>query len=111
MKELTSGQITEMAIEELTRRGFECWRSNNIAVKGRKFIGKKGCADITGYHNITGLRLECEVKKIGDDLSNDQIIFLNGISDAGAHALIAFDNGNGGIIIGSIAEYYRFRIK
>jgi len=111
MKELTSAEITEMAITQLKYLGFEVWRANNIAVKGRKFIGKRGCADITGYHKQTGRRLECEVKKIGDDLSAEQKKFLIEISEAGGNAYVAFDNGNGSIRIDDIWSYYRLRIK
>lgn len=111
MKQLTAGQITEMAMNELTARGFEVWRQNQAHIKGRKFRGKLGASDITGYHRYTGIRLECECKTIGDVLSDDQKAFLISISEANAHALVAFDNGNGGIHIGTIYDYYRLRIK
>jgi len=111
MKELTASEITEKAIKELEKRGFHVWRANNIAVRGRSFIGKRGCADITGYHKITGIRCECEVKKIGDILSEDQKTFLRSIKEANAHALVAYDNGNGGIYISSLEEYFVKRIK
>lgn len=100
-----------MALKELKLRGFDAWRANNLAVRGRAFIGRKGCGDITGYHKITGVRLEVEVKKIGDVLSDDQKKFLESIRMANAYALIAHDNGNGGIYISTVAEYLVKRIK
>lgn len=111
MKQLTAGEITEQAMCRLKENGFEVWRHNQIGKTNRKFKGAKGCADITGYHKVTGIRLECEVKKIGDKLSDEQKEFLEKIKAANAHALIAHDNGNGGILITSVWDYYRLRIK
>ncbi len=105
MKELTEGEIIKQAIAELSFRGFEMWRSKQPSKKGRQFLGKKGAADITGYHRYTGIRCECEIKTIGDSLSDDQKNFLHDVQNAGGYALIAHDNGNGGIYISSIAEY------
>lgn len=50
-KQLTKGFIRESAIKELTWRGNTVWIQNNLAVKGRKFIGKRGQADVIGYRN------------------------------------------------------------
>jgi hypothetical protein len=86
-KHLTKGEITESAIKELTYRGFDCWPENNLAVKGRKFTGRKGKPDIIGFHQrMSGQFMGCEVKTINDIFSADQIIFLNNLLDAGGAA-------------------------
>lgn len=54
-KELTKAQIRASAIKELTWRGYTVWVQNNLAVRGRKFIGKRGQADIMGFRNKDGL--------------------------------------------------------
>lgn len=54
LQELTKGAIRESALKELSYKGYEVWRQNNIAVKGRKFIGRKGVSDIMGFNKRTG---------------------------------------------------------
>lgn len=93
-KEFSASEITQYAIKVLTLQGYCVWRNNNLAVKGRTFIGRKGCADITGFKRGTGVRIEVEVKKIGDVLSQDQRKFLSEVSEAGGIALIASQNGS-----------------
>lgn len=88
-KQYTASEITQTAIKILSLNGFEVWRNNNLAVKGRKFIGRKGVADITGYEKHTGKRLECEVKAGNDILSKDQHEFLSDVALHGGYALIA----------------------
>jgi hypothetical protein len=83
----------------LTHRGWNCWRQNQIRVPGRKFIGRKGQADIIGFNRYTGLFMACEVKTAGDILSNDQKVFLMELKHAGGISLIAEDDGKGGVII------------
>lgn len=86
---LTKGQIRESAIMELTWRGVKCWRQNNIAVRGRTFIGELGLPDIIGHHRQTGLFVGAEVKTITDKLSGAQKKFLADLKDAGGLSLIA----------------------
>lgn len=93
-KPLTKGQIRESAITELTLKGFHCWKQNNLAVKGRKFIGEPGLSDIMGFHKLTACVLACEVKTLNDRLSEDQIKFLNKVKQSGGHALIAIQSNN-----------------
>ncbi len=94
IKELTKGEIRESAIKELTWRQCTVWVQNNLAVPGRKFIGKRGQADVIGFTK-TGLIVACEVKTIGDRLSDDQIKFLNDVKTAGGIALIACQSPTG----------------
>lgn len=94
---MTTNEITKSALEELTLKGFECWRSNNIAVRGRIFIGRKGVSDILGFQirPATGIMMLCEVKGGGDTLSKEQIELLNTAKKAGAFCFIATVDKNG----------------
>lgn len=94
IKPLTKSQIRVSAITELTYRGFTVWVQNNLAVPGRKFIGKRGQSDLIGYRNRDAVMCACEVKTLSDRLSTDQILFLNDVKKAGGIALIALQAGN-----------------
>ncbi len=94
MKEFTASEITEHAIKVLTLLGYKCWRSNNLAVKGRKFIGQKGVGDITGYRTFSGTRLEAEVKTKKDKLSQSQIDFLNEAKSNGCDVYLCTQEKN-----------------
>src|SRR5687768_6618909 len=94
MKVLTKGQITKSALTELKLRGANVWQQNNLAVPGRRFIGRKGVPDIIGFVNATCLFVACEVKTIDDVFSDDQIVFMNEIKKAGGIALIATQEFN-----------------
>jgi hypothetical protein len=95
IKELTKGEIRESAIKELTWRGHTVWIQNNIAVRGRKFIGRKGQADVMGFRNSDAVIVACEVKTMGDRLSDDQIKFLNEVKKAGGLAYLACQSETG----------------
>lgn len=90
---LTKAQIRESALKELAWRGFDCWINNNLAVRGRKFIGRRGVADLIGVTK-DGRWVACEVKTLNDRLSSDQILFLNDIKKAGGEAFIACQVGD-----------------
>lgn len=90
--ELSKSVITRDALMELSFRGCFVWRNNNIAIRGRKFIGERGVPDITGFHKKTGVAVYCEVKTINDRFSMDQIIFMNRAKLAGCHCLVASDD-------------------
>lgn len=94
IKVLTKGEITKSALTELKLRGANCWMQNNLAVRGRKFIGRKGVSDIIGFVINTGLFVAVEVKTLNDVFSDDQIIFMNEIKKAGGIALIATQEFN-----------------
>lgn len=80
--DLTASEISKLVMLCYSQR-YELWRQNNLAVPGRKFIGKKGAGDLTGYEIETGIRVEIEIKKVGDVLSDDQAEFLIRISEKG----------------------------
>lgn len=90
---LTKAHIRASAITELTWRGHDVWINNNLAVKGRKFIGRRGVADIIGISK-DGRWVVAEVKTLNDTLSPDQIIFLNDIKNSGGLAYTAVQVGN-----------------
>lgn len=94
IKELTKAQIRTTAIKMLTWSGCTVWVQNNLAVRGRKFIGKRGQADLMGYRNKDGVIVACEIKTLNDRLSDDQILFLNDVKKAGGLAYIACQEGN-----------------
>lgn len=95
IKELTKATIRASAIKELTWRGNTVWIQNNLAVKGRKFIGKRGQADIIGYRNKDAVMVVAEVKTLNDRLSSDQIDFLNDVKKAGGLVYIACQGDSG----------------
>lgn len=86
---LTKGHITKIALETLAYRNCYVWRQNNIAVKGRTFIGLKGVPDIIGFHNISGIAVYCEVKTLTDKFSEYQIDFMRKAKKAGCFCMLA----------------------
>jgi hypothetical protein len=97
IKDLTKSTIRESAIKELTWRGYNCWRQNNIAVRRRTFIGRYGVSDIMGFCKKTGRIVTVEVKTTGDRLSDDQIKFLNEVKESGGLAYIACQSATGAV--------------
>ena len=85
---LTASELTKMMIDYLTSKGLSVWRNNNLAVKGRSFIGKKGVPDIIGYDRKHGQFVACEIKKLGDRISPDQLIFLTQLGIAGGLSML-----------------------
>lgn len=94
IREMTKGEITKSAMTELKLRGVNCWMQNNLAVPGRKFIGRKGVSDIIGFNSKTGLFVACEVKTVNDEFSDDQVLFLTQVKQAGGIAIVAIQEGN-----------------
>jgi hypothetical protein len=86
---MTTAEITKHALTEMGLRGAEAWRNNNIAVRGRTFIGRKGVPYIIGFVRATGVFVMCEVKNRGDKLSQDQIELLNMGYSAGCVTVVA----------------------
>lgn len=91
MKELTASQITKTAMRLLENNKCFIWRNNNLAVKGRSFIGLKGVPDIVGFQKFTGVAVYCEVKTKSDKFSEYQVNFLNKAKTSGCHCLVAID--------------------
>jgi hypothetical protein len=96
---MTTNEITKAALKELDLRGVEAWRQNNIAVRGRTFIGRKGVPDLLGFVRNTGLLVCTEIKGPSDYLKPAQIEFLNMVKKAGAIALIATLDEKGKFIL------------
>lgn len=96
---LTKGQIREAALKYFRANKVNCWRQNNTSpTRKRTFIGKYGVPDIIGYMMDGGAEMfACEVKTIGDRLSDDQKRFLIELNAAGGFGYIATDDGKGGI--------------
>ena len=88
MAYLTAADLTKMMMEYLKSRGNDVWRNNNLAVKGRSFIGRKGVPDIIGYSKKYGQFIGCEVKAIGDRPSVEQMEFLTNLGMCGGIAML-----------------------
>lgn len=96
IKTLAKAVIRASAIKELTWRGHDVWINNNLSVKGRKFIGRRGVSDVIGITK-DGRWVACEIKTLNDRLSPDQIDFLNDVKKAGGEAYVACQGNNGQI--------------
>lgn len=88
MAYISASELTKMMMDYLKENGFEVWRNNNLAVRGRAFIGRKGVPDIIGYSKKYGHFVCCEIKAIGDRLSSDQMVFLEELAYAGGTAML-----------------------
>ena len=94
-KHYTASELTEYALNQLTMMGCIVWRQNNLAVRGRKFIGMKGMPDIIGFHRVGGKAVWCEVKTINDKLSEFQTDFLDFAKLSGCHTFICTQDRDG----------------
>ena len=88
MAYLSASNLTKMMLDFLKDGGNEVWRNNNLAVRGRAFIGRKGVPDIIGYNKKYGYFVCCEIKAIADRLSADQMVFLEELSMSGGTAML-----------------------
>ena len=84
----TASELTKMMLDYLRDNGNDVWRNNNLAVRGRTFIGRKGVPDIIGYSKKYGTFVACEVKAIGDKISSEQLMFLNDLAYSGGIAML-----------------------
>lgn len=98
IKELTKGEIRASAIKELQYRGVTCWKQNNLAVRGRIFIGERGLPDVIGFTK-TAVFVGCEIKTLNDRLSDEQKKFLTNLKKAGGVALIARQSNTGAVVL------------
>ena len=87
MAYLTASELTKMMIDYLNEKGGDVWRNNNLAVKGRTFVGRKGVPDIIGFNTKYGTFIACEIKAIGDKLSTQQVEFLTNLGMANGIAM------------------------
>ena len=88
MAYLSASNLTKMMLDFLKDGGNEVWRNNNLAVRGRAFIGRKGVPDIIGYNKKYGYFVCVEIKAIADRMSSDQMMFLDDVGNAGGTAMI-----------------------
>lgn len=88
MAYISANDLTKLMMDFLKGRGHDVWRNNNLAVKGRAFIGRKGVPDIIGYCKADGRFVACEVKAIGDRMSPDQMLLLEQLATAGGIAML-----------------------
>jgi Holliday junction resolvase len=84
----SASELTKMMLDYLKDNGNEVWRNNNLAVRGRAFIGRRGVPDIIGYNKKYGYFVAVEVKAIGDRASTNQLLFLEQLSMAGGCAML-----------------------
>ena len=76
----TTASIKKAILEYLLARGHIAWRQNNLPVRGRMFVGRKGVPDILGFTRTT-LNIHCgmffgvEVKGPEDRMSEAQLEF------------------------------------
>jgi hypothetical protein len=96
---MTTANITKLALKELDLRGVEAWRQNNLPVRGRTFVGRKGVPDLIGFVRATGVFCLCEVKNIGDTMSESQIALFNEAYAAGCITLIATLDERGNFLL------------
>lgn len=95
----TASELTKMMIDYLNSKGMEVWRNNNLAVKGRAFIGRKGVPDIIGYDRKHGQFVGCEIKKLGDRISPEQFSFLTHLGMTGGASMLCSQISNETIIL------------
>lgn len=101
---LTAQKITADALLKLRAGGARVDRENNIPHNKRfKNQVRKGKGDIVGY-SAKGLHIECEVKTIGDKLSNEQIQRLSDIRGCGGLTFVATEY-QGVTVIYPFTEY------
>jgi hypothetical protein len=95
----TASELTKMMIDYLGQRGMEVWRNNNLAVKGRAFIGRKGIGDIIGYTKKHGQFVSCEIKAIADKLSKEQLSFMVNLGISGGIAMYVCQKSDYNIVM------------
>jgi hypothetical protein len=80
---ITANTLTQQALTVLKLNGWVVWRNNNLAVKGRAFIGRVGVPDIIGFNKKDGRFIAVEIKVGRDKLSPEQKLFLEYVNKAG----------------------------
>lgn len=81
-----TNDLTKAAIDLLNKSGFDVARQNNLAVRGRAFVGRLGLSDIGGFYRYGGQIVAVEVKTGKDQLSDDQVKYLEAVDLAGGFA-------------------------
>lgn len=67
MAYISASDLTKMMMDYLKDNGCEVWRNNNLAVRGRAFIGKKGVPDIIGYSKSMATLFAAKLKPLATD--------------------------------------------
>lgn len=78
-----ANELTSAVQQLLHLYNFEVWRQNNLAVKGRRFVGRKGVPDVIGFHRSSAMFVGVEVKVGRDKMSEDQEKFRDTLLAAG----------------------------
>lgn len=103
---MTKGEITAQALKILGYGGYVCWQQNNARTRaGYTFKGRYGVSDILGFNRFTALFMVCEVKTWNDVLSDDQILFLLEVTNAGGLALVAIQDERGCVILAEFKDF------
>lgn len=86
MAKSPTNALTQEALKVLKINGFDVWRQNNTAIRGRSFTGRLGLSDILGFYRYGGQIVAVEVKTGKDTLSPEQIEYLADVDRAGGFA-------------------------
>jgi hypothetical protein len=95
VKKQTESDVLRQCLDYLQIKGILAWRSNQIPARTktggyRKFVGRKGVADILGCLD-DGRLLAVEVKSATGKLKPEQELFLSAVRDRGGVALVIRD--------------------
>lgn len=89
--DLTASELTKYAKDYFKRIGYRINRVNNIPVRRRKGTIEKGWADLQGYTD-KGIYVACEIKKLGDTISKEQMERLHDVRLCGGKAYICTED-------------------
>lgn len=84
----STNNLTNAVVVLANNNGFDAWRQNNLAPKNRKFIGRKGVADVIGLKIGTCEWLALEIKTGKDITTKHQYNFIGDIINNGGYAAI-----------------------
>jgi hypothetical protein len=79
--------IQNQILDYLQYIGVFAWRNNNIAVRGRAFVGLLGVGDILGIYK--GVPLSIEVKRKSGKTTEQQNRFIKRFNQEGGCAFVA----------------------
>lgn len=96
--DISSSELTKWAKKQFESMGYRINRVNNIPVRRRKGTIQKGWSDLQGYTS-KGIYVACEVKKIGDTFSVEQIDRLHDVKHCGGKAYICTEDEGKPILI------------
>jgi hypothetical protein len=91
MADITANELTRYAKDFFKSLGYRINRVNNIPVRRRKGTIEKGWSDLQGYTD-KGIYIACEIKKIGDKISPEQMDRLKDVKYCGGKAYICTED-------------------